>query len=75
LPPRRFQGRANALDESREGGDIADIELQRNSLAPEAFDLGHDGFRGAGTASVGEERWQMPRLMPGMKATRIVVSR
>jgi hypothetical protein len=53
--PGRVQRRTDALDEGGNRGDVADVELQGDCLAPHAFDLGHDGLRAFGAAAIGED--------------------
>ena len=43
------------LDEAGKRGDVADVELQRDRLAAERLDLGHDGLGSLGAAAVGED--------------------
>src|SRR3546814_16670632 len=53
--PTGFQPRANILDELRKAGDVADVELQRDSLSTQGFDLAHDSLRTLCDAVIGKD--------------------
>ncbi len=54
-PPGFAQGRAQALGEGAESGDVAAVELEGERLAAQGGDFPDDGLRLVGAALVGDD--------------------